>query len=140
MHCVAEYPTKNENLNLSQIDYLKNRFPDTTIGYSTHEDPGNFSFVSMAIAKGASIFEKHVALPTDQYPINKYSVSPEQFEQWLNSLSLAKKVCGQGKKRRPLDKTEQESLHSLRRGIFLRKILIRVTLFQAKIFILHFPQ
>jgi len=139
MHCVAEYPTKNENLNLSQIDYLKNRFPDTTIGYSTHEDPGNFSFVSMAIAKGARIFEKHVALPTDQYPINKYSVSPEQFAQWLNSLSLAKKVCGQGKKRRPLDKTEQESLHSLRRGIFSKKDINKGDIISSKNIYFAFP-
>ncbi len=121
MHCVAEYPTKNKNLNLSQIDYLKNRFPDTTIGYSTHEDPSNFNFISMAVAKGAKIFEKHVALPTNQYPINKYSVNPEQFEQWLNSLSLAIEVCGQGIKRSPNNNSEQNSLNSLRRGIFAKK-------------------
>ena len=121
MHCVAEYPTANKNLNLSQIDYLKNRYPDTTIGYSTHEDPSNFSFVSIAVAKGAKIFEKHIGLPTDQYPINKYSVSPEQFEQWLNSLSLAIEVCGQGTKRSPTNNIEQDSLNSLRRGIFSKK-------------------
>jgi sialic acid synthase SpsE/D-lyxose ketol-isomerase len=121
MHCVAEYPTKNKNLNLSQIDYLKTRYADKTIGYSTHEDPDNFSFVSMAVAKGAKIFEKHVGLPTDQYPINKYSVSPYQFEKWLNSLSLAIEVCGQGEKRTPTNHSEQDSLNSLRRGIFAKK-------------------
>ena len=27
MHCVAQYPTPNHKLNLSQIDYLSNRYP-----------------------------------------------------------------------------------------------------------------
>ena len=139
MHCVAEYPTKNENLNLSQIDYLKNRFPGTTIGYSTHEDPSNFNLVSMAVAKGAEIFEKHIALPTDQYPINQYSVSPEQFEQWLNSLSFAKKVCGQGKTRTPSDKSEQKSLHSLRRGIFSKKDINKGDIISSENIYFAFP-
>ena len=121
MHCVAQYPTPNQKLNLSQIDYLTNRYPDTTIGYSTHEDPSNFSFVLMAAAKGAKIFEKHIGLPTDLYPVNKYSVTPAQFEKWLEALSLALIVCGQGSKRTPIDKAEQDSLISLRRGMFVNR-------------------
>ena len=121
MHCVAQYPTPNQKLNLSQIDYLTNRYPDTTIGYSTHEDPSNFSFVLMAAAKGAKIFEKHIGLPTDLYPVNKYSVTPAQFEKWLEALSLALIVCGQGSKRTPVDKAEQDSLILLRRGIFANR-------------------
>ena len=139
MHCVAEYPTKDNKLNLSQIDYLRNRYQNTTIGYSTHEDPNNFNFVSMAVAKGAEIFEKHVALPTDQYSINKYSVSPDQFEQWLNSLSNAKIVCGQGNKRTPPDKVEQESLNSLRRGIFAKKIINKGDIILSKDIYFAFP-
>ena len=118
MHCVAQYPTPNHKLNLSQIDYLSNRYPGIKIGYSTHEDPSNFSFVLMAAAKGAKIFEKHIGLPTNSYPINKYSVTPAQFEKWLEALTLALTVCGQGSERTPVDKAEQESLILLRRGIF----------------------
>ncbi len=121
MHCVAQYPTPNHKLNLSQIDYLSNRYPGTTIGYSTHEDPSNFSFVLMAAAKGAKIFEKHIGLPTEIYPINKYSVTPNQFERWIEALSLAITVCGHGSGRTPIDKTEQDSLVSLRRGIFANR-------------------
>ena len=39
MHCVAEYPTKNEQLQLNQIDYYKSELPDIQIGFSTHESP-----------------------------------------------------------------------------------------------------
>jgi sialic acid synthase SpsE len=41
MHCVGEYPTKADHLQLNQIDLLIKRYPDITVGYSTHEDPNN---------------------------------------------------------------------------------------------------
>jgi sialic acid synthase SpsE len=36
-HCVSLYPTEDADLELNQIDYLRERFPDLTIGFSTHE-------------------------------------------------------------------------------------------------------
>ena len=62
MHCVAEYPTENKNLQLNQIDLLKQRYPGINIGFSTHENPDNVDSIKMAIAKGALIFERHVAI------------------------------------------------------------------------------
>ena len=47
-------------MHISQLDYLKNRYPEVRIGFSTHEDTSNTDFIKMAIAKGATIFEKHV--------------------------------------------------------------------------------
>jgi sialic acid synthase SpsE len=52
MHCVAEYPTAPENLQLNQIDLLKARYPQVRVGYSTHEYPNNFDAIKIAIAKG----------------------------------------------------------------------------------------
>ena len=56
---------------------LGKRYPDVRIGFSTHEAPSNFDIVKMAIAKGATIFEKHVGVATEKYPLNAYSISPE---------------------------------------------------------------
>src|SRR5258708_25068243 len=39
MHCVGEYPTADENLQLNQIDLLRRRYANVEIGYSTHEAP-----------------------------------------------------------------------------------------------------
>ena len=36
-HCVAMYPSEDSELELNQIDFLVNRYPDNVIGYSTHE-------------------------------------------------------------------------------------------------------
>lgn len=121
MHCVAQYPTPDKNMNLSQIDFLKKRYADVRVGFSTHEDPGSTDMIKIAIAKGANLFEKHIALPTKQYPINKYSVDLIQFEDWLRAASYAQDVCGEGEKRIIDNKEEQKSLKSLQRGVFFKK-------------------
>jgi sialic acid synthase SpsE len=53
------------NLQLNQIDLLKRRYSNVEVGYSTHEAPGPAHAVKMAIAKGATLFEKHVGVPTE---------------------------------------------------------------------------
>ena len=121
MHCVGEYPTKPEAIHLSQIDFLKNRYQDIEIGLSTHEEPDNYDLVKMAVAKNTKVFEKHVGLPTEQYPLNAYSASPEQFEKWLASMEEAYKICGQGQERMLTNEQERRTLRDLRRGVFAKK-------------------
>jgi sialic acid synthase SpsE/quercetin dioxygenase-like cupin family protein len=125
LHCVGEYPTPDENLHLSQIDYLRNRYPGVRIGFSTHENPDNTDIVKLAVAKGASIFEKHVGLPTAQYPINAYSASPEQVDSWLAAAQYAMTLCGKGDARLPENPQETASLRSLRRGVFARRKILK---------------
>ena len=50
MHCVGEYPTADEKLHASQIDFLKKRYPEVKIGFSTHENPDNNDVIKIAIA------------------------------------------------------------------------------------------
>jgi len=121
LHCVGEYPTPDEKMHISQLDYLKNRYPDVRIGFSTHEDTSNTDFIKMAIAKGATIFEKHVAVQTEKYGINKYSATPEQVDAWLEAALYAQTVCGVGDARLPVNSKEAASLLSLRRGVFARQ-------------------
>ncbi|AWW47045.1 spore coat protein [Polynucleobacter paneuropaeus] len=124
MHCIGEYPTADEKMHLSQIDFLKKRYPNVRIGFSTHEDPGNTDLIKIAIAKGANIFEKHVGLVTDKYPINAYSVTPEQADAWLAAAAYTVMVCGEGAKRLPENKAERDSLRSLRRGMFAKSAIV----------------
>ena len=101
MHCVGEYPTPDEHMHLSQIDFLRARYPNVRIGFSTHEDPDATDIVQMAIAKGITLFEKHVGLPTASYPLNAYSASPEQVRTWLQAAHRAWSLCGIGDRRLP---------------------------------------
>ena len=75
MHCVGEYPTRDENLQLNQIELMKRRYPDLEIGYSTHERPDNYDGVKIAIGLGATMFEKHVGVATDTIKLNAYSAT-----------------------------------------------------------------
>jgi sialic acid synthase SpsE/mannose-6-phosphate isomerase-like protein (cupin superfamily) len=121
MHCVAQYPTPYSGLELNQIDYLMNCFPDIPVGYSTHELPDNFFSVMIAIAKGAKIFEKHVGIKTEQYSLNNYSATPEQIAKWLGHASMAIDMCGIGENRYSFGEDEVKTLKSLQRGAFAKK-------------------
>ncbi|MBR3627602.1 MAG: N-acetylneuraminate synthase family protein [Elusimicrobia bacterium] len=121
MHCVAEYPTKIENLQLNQIDILKKRYPNITIGYSTHENPNDYESIKVAIAKGAKIFEKHVGLADYDGSINKYSATPEQIGKWLKTAKETFKYCGVENIRYDFPKDEIESLKGLSRCVFASK-------------------
>lgn len=125
LHCVAEYPTQSKNIQLGQIEFLKTKFNDLKIGYSTHEDPTDYKNISLAIASGATIFEKHVALPSDNYSKNKYSTSPEEFMNWLKTADDCFLRMGTIGKRYEPTHNEIESLISLRRGVFANRNLAK---------------
>lgn len=136
LHCVGEYPTDAGDLNLKQITLLKRRYPQVRIGFSTHEDPENLDAVKCAIGCGASIFEKHVGVPTVTYKLNNYSANPKQVEQWLDSASAAFEICGQENERMVFKQSELDSLHSLKRGVFtLRAIREKERIVLSDIFL-----
>jgi sialic acid synthase SpsE/mannose-6-phosphate isomerase-like protein (cupin superfamily) len=120
MHCVAEYPTKFENLQLNQIDLLKNRYK-ARVGYSTHESPDNFEAIKIAIGKGAEIFEKHVGVPTETIELNAYSANPEQVEKWLQAAYEGLIMCGIENERYKFTDKEKSDLFALRRGVFVKE-------------------
>jgi len=120
MHCVAEYPAADSALQIGQISLLRNRYPGCRIGYSTHESPKNTDAVSLAMAAGAEVFEKHVGLPTNAYSINEYSASPEQVKDWLKAAHRALTLLG-STDRYKSSKAERDSLLSLRRGVFIKR-------------------
>ena len=121
MHCVGEYPTKKENLQLNQISNLKQRYPSVPIGYSTHEQPDNFDSIFVAFGKGARIFEKHVALETEEYTKNDYSVTPDQARCWLDNAVKAHSMLGIGDDRHPISEKEKKDLRQFQRGVFVKK-------------------
>lgn len=123
MHCVGEYPTVDEHLHLAQIDLLKSRYPGVTVGFSTHESPTNTDIIKIAVAKGATVFEKHVGLPANGYQLNGYSASPDQVDEWLAAAHYAFVLCGEGSDRLPFNPHEAASLRSLRRGIFAKRAI-----------------
>lgn len=138
MHCVAEYPTPDESLQMGQIEILRSRYPQCRIGYSTHESPSNTAAVSIAVAKGAQVFEKHVVLPTEKYAANAYSATPDQITAWLESARRAIAMCGNSIRYTP-SQSERAGLHSLRRGVFATRDIPEGTVIDQSMIEFAFP-
>ncbi|MCZ6462965.1 MAG: N-acetylneuraminate synthase family protein, partial [Proteobacteria bacterium] len=94
MHCVSIYPTPDERCNLNQIEAIGQRYPNTVIGWSTHENPDDTVPVQIAVAKGARMFERHVGLETDKIKLNAYSSTSEQLDRWFAAYHKARGLCG----------------------------------------------
>jgi sialic acid synthase SpsE/quercetin dioxygenase-like cupin family protein len=124
MHCVAEYPTLAKNQQLNQIDLLHSRYEGVRVGYSTHEPPGEADSVKIAIAKGASIFEKHVGVARGDISLNAYSATPEQARLWLAAAQRAYELCGGAGSRAESNAQELASLFNLRRGVFAGQAMV----------------
>jgi sialic acid synthase len=60
LHCVSQYPTRPENLNLRTITYLKKHYGQYKIGFSDHTI--GISAPVVAVGMGAEIIEKHITI------------------------------------------------------------------------------
>ena len=125
LHCVAEYPTAPDRMQLNQIQLLQERYGNHEVGLSSHETPGDLATVQMALAKGARVLEKHVGLAAPGMPLNAYSCDPAQIEAWLAAARGALLAGGVEHGRPPTTETERESLRSLCRGVFAKVPLAR---------------
>lgn len=88
LHCVSEYPTKPQNLNLRTIIYLQKRYGQQyTIGYSDHSI--GISVPLAAVAMGAAVIEKHITIDrrmkgTDQAG----SLGPDGIYRMMRDLRM----------------------------------------------------
>lgn len=123
-HCVAIYPSEDSELELNQIDFLKNRYPSHTIGYSTHEYHDWQSSMLIAYGKGARLFERHVDIEMDDVKVSPYCSLPEQIDIWIKAYKKAKEMSGGSSqvKRIPPEK-EIKYLDALVRGVYAKRNL-----------------
>lgn len=120
-HCVSIYPSEDSELELNQIDFLKNRYPVNTIGFSTHECSDWTNSMLIAYAKGARMFERHIDIPTDGIKMSPYCSLPHQIDQWFKAFHKAKEMCGApGTQKRIPPKKEIEYLDALVRGVYAK--------------------
>ena len=123
-HCIAAYPHEDSEAELDQIDFLKNRYPGHTIGYSCHEYHDWKMSIAVAYGKGARTFERHIDINSDGFDVAAYSSLPEQLDVWFQAFHQAVEFCGTSSNNRkiPLDK-ETAYLDSYIRGVYARRDL-----------------
>lgn len=123
-HCVAIYPTEDHELELNQIDFLRQRYPQHTIGLSTHEYHDWNASLAIAYGKGARTFERHVDIDDGTAKVSPYCSLPEQIDEWFQTWNKVREMCGNpGTQRRMIPEKEMRYLDSLVRGVYARRHL-----------------
>jgi sialic acid synthase SpsE len=123
-HCVSIYPAEDQELELNQIDFLRNRFPHHIIGLSTHEYHDWTASMLIAYAKGARTFERHIDIKTDGMEVSPYCSQPDQIDTWFKAFHKAKEMCGaSGSQKRIPPQKEIAYLDSLVRGVYASRDL-----------------
>lgn len=123
-HCVSIYPSEDYELDLNQVDYLRNRYPLATIGLSTHEYRSWDASIMIAYAKGARTFERHIDIEADGIAVSPYCSQVHQVDAWFKAFKKAKEMCGgSGQERRFVPEKETRYLDGLVRGVYAKRDL-----------------
>ena len=114
LHCVSQYPTHPENLNLKTISYLKKNYGQYRIGFSDHTI--GISAPAIAVGMGAEIIEKHITIDrhmkgTDQ----PGSLGPDGVNRMVRDIRMVEKWLG--KEDIYIDKSVAASKEKLERSI-----------------------
>lgn len=116
LHCVLNYPTKDENAALGMIPALIRHFPDHVIGYSDHTLPNDMKVLEVATLLGARILEKHFThdktLPgNDHY----HAMDKDDLRHFRQSLDRILSMIGE-RKVKALD-AEEPARQNARRSL-----------------------
>lgn len=111
MHCTSTYPSKLEELNLSAIQSLKERY-QVPVGYSGHEVGLATSLAACVL--GACVIERHITLDRAMWGSDQAaSVEPQGFGRMVRDIQAVRLAVGDGVKR--LYDSEVPVMQKLRR-------------------------
>ena len=122
MHCILNYPTKNENANLRMIRGLQKNFPNNLIGYSDHTIPDQkLSSLLAAFILGATVLEKHFTHDkflrgNDHYHAMDY----KNLLEFKKNLEKIYHLLGKNEKKHPIS-SENVARKNARRSIVIKK-------------------
>jgi N-acetylneuraminate synthase len=123
-HCVSLYPSNDSDLDLNQLDFLRNRYPQAVTGLSSHEYCSWDASMLIAYAKGARTFERHIDIEGDGHSVSPYCSQPHQIDAWFKAFKKAKEMCGgSSTERRFVPPKEASYLDGLVRGVYARRDL-----------------
>jgi pseudaminic acid synthase len=116
LYCVSNYPSSVNDFNLNNIRILKNKFK-CRVGISDHSNDNRVAIA--AIASGAEVIEKHVALDNQKKGLDiDFSLKGKQIKKLREDIDVAFKLLGKNYFFR--NKSENKS-KIFRRSIFAIK-------------------
>lgn len=94
LHCVSQYPTAPDNLNLNTILYLKKHYGQYKIGFSDHTI--GISAPSIAVGLGAEIIEKHVTIDRNMKGTDQAgSLGPAGVNRMIRDIRITERWMGE---------------------------------------------
>lgn len=92
LHCISAYPTGETDIQLGSLMRLRNLWSGA-IGFSDHTE-SNLS-AQLALAIGASYFEKHVTLDKSlEGPDHRFSADPSEMTSYASAIRHAAEMIG----------------------------------------------
>jgi N,N'-diacetyllegionaminate synthase len=117
LHCVSNYPTNPEDVNLKAMNTLEQVF-GLPAGFSDHT-VGTVIPVA-AVSLGARAIEKHFTLDKDlPGPDHRLSLDASEFKEMVTSIRMVEQALGDGVI--APRKSEAEAIRSGRRSIIAKK-------------------
>ena len=114
MHCTSTYPCEPEELNLTMVKTLREKFQTIPIGYSGHEV--GLVPTAVAVAFGACMVERHLTLDRAMWGSDQAaSVEPAGFERLVKYIRVTEASLGDGVKK--VYNSEMSSMKKLRRVV-----------------------
>lgn len=124
LHCVSNYPTNVEDVNLNAIKTLEQAFK-LPVGFSDHTI-GTIVPVA-AVSLGAKVIEKHFTLDKNlPGPDHKLSLNPDEFKEMAGNIRIIEQALGDGVKA-PCE-SETKVRETLRRSIVANANIPRGTI------------
>ncbi|MAV65092.1 MAG: N-acetylneuraminate synthase [Candidatus Marinimicrobia bacterium] len=85
LHCVSQYPTDNNQVNLRRINTLREKFK-TICGFSDHTD--SYEAAVQSISHGSMVFEKHFTLDKKlKGPDHFFSLNPKEIKNYVIKIN-----------------------------------------------------
>jgi sialic acid synthase len=98
LQCTAGYPAAFEELDLNVISTYRDRFPQSVIGFSSHDN--GIVMPVAAYMLGARIVEKHFTLNrTSKGTDHAFSLEPVGLRKMVRDLERTRKAMGDGVKK-----------------------------------------
>ncbi|MDX9893238.1 MAG: pseudaminic acid synthase [Patescibacteria group bacterium] len=120
LHCINAYPANPEEMNISTITDIINRF-GVVSGLSDHSLGAEAAVA--AVAAGASIIEKHIIISRQSdSPDKEFSLEPDEFKSLVNAVRETEKIIGRPKYGAGLSEQPNEKF---KRSLFVVKDIKR---------------
>ncbi len=121
LHCVASYPTPDDDVNLANISALKNWFPGAVIGFSDHSL--DFELLPpVAVALGARIVEKHFTIDRKLPGYDHLmSLTPEMLSDMVKNIRRIETALGSPRFQTGVIISEAARKDNARRGLYWAK-------------------